>query len=62
MTNEEFTFLIYEPVGEFWLCAGACGQWKKGMAAAHNGSGYVCRECEESTLQISTNPERNGSA
>ncbi len=37
---------IYEPVGEYWLCAGKCGQWKKGMAAGHNGSGYVCYDCE----------------
>ena len=42
---------IYEPIGEFWLCAGACGQWKKGMAAAHNGSGYVCCECEQKRLE-----------
>ncbi len=41
-TREE----LHEPVGEFWLCAGECGQWKKGIAAAHNGSGYVCSDCE----------------
>ena len=31
----------------YWLCAGDCGQWCKGIPAAHNGSGYVCAECEE---------------
>ena len=40
------TKLRYEVDGD-WPCAGECGQWKTGMAAAHNGSGYVCLECEE---------------
>lgn len=43
--------LLYEPIGEYWLCAGSCGDWKKGMAAAHNGSGYVCHECEQQRIK-----------
>lgn len=38
---------IDEPVGDFWLCAGQCGQWCKGLPAAHNGSGPVCHDCEQ---------------
>lgn len=34
-------------VGEYWICCGPCGDWKRGMPAAHNGSGPVCGMCEE---------------
>lgn len=32
--------------GGYWLCAGKCGQWRKGDPASHNGSGPVCDNCE----------------
>ena len=48
--------MLHEPIGEFWLCAGPCGDWKKGMAAAPNGSGYVCAECEQDRLSQESAP------
>lgn len=39
----------HEPVGDHWLCAGECGQWRKGMPASHNGSGPVCDDCERAS-------------
>ena len=43
---------IEEPVGEFWLCAGRCGQWRKGLPAGHNGSGPVCESCERDARAV----------
>ena len=47
-----------EPVGDYWLCAGKCGQWRKGIPAAHNGSGPVCAECEHAA-QVARDYQRD---
>lgn len=47
-----------EPFDDHWLCAGACGQWRKGLPAAHNGSGPVCSECEH-TKQVEADYQRD---